>query len=261
MSDDSNGQQDANSTQSALTEEEINQLGSAFRSGTFAFVAEYEKQYAQAIADGIDTKIAAKMALEAAHTKQSQLFLEYAAASSTATNPRMQAAYAEAALEAARQAQALSNAQGPIAEILSSYSSSATTSYSTLMNASPALRFAAKYGGPVGDVVDIGAAVTFGTSGDVAKAIVGAAMGAVGAALVGSGMAAIGIVGVPAAVIVGIAAIGVGVIAPEFVPQDWWDSLGNWGKDALKGVADWFEDAWYDTAKWWATSSMNWVTR
>ena len=59
---------------------------------------------------------------------------------------------------------------------------------------------------------------------------------------------------VPAAiatVVAGIAAIGVGVFAPDLVPQSWWDDLGAWGKETLQGVADWFEDAWYDTVRWW----------
>ncbi|WP_317633211.1 calcium-binding protein [Xanthomonas sp. AM6] len=251
MSDNSENEAPPQNSSPSLSLEDVNKFGSAFRAGTFAFVAEYERQYAKSIADGADAQVAVKQALEAAHKKQSQIFMSYAAAASSVADPKWKAAYTEASLEAARQAKALSDAQGPMSDVLASYSASATSQYSSLMKANPALRFAAKYGGPVGDVVDIGSAALFGTSGDVAKAVIGAALGAVTGALVTFGLGAVGFVGAPALAIAGIAAIGVGVFAPDLVPDSWWDGLGEWGKEALNDVADWFEDSWYDTARWW----------
>ncbi|WP_155413222.1 hypothetical protein [Xanthomonas arboricola] len=41
--------------------EDANKLGSAYRSATFAFVAQYEKQYAQSLADGLQTEVLLKI--------------------------------------------------------------------------------------------------------------------------------------------------------------------------------------------------------
>ncbi|WP_282957190.1 calcium-binding protein, partial [Xanthomonas theicola] len=251
MNDNADNQVKPQPSSDPLSLDDINKFGSAFRSGAFAFVAEYERQYTKSLADGVDTQIAVKRALVEAHNRQSKIFLEYAAAASSNADPRWKAAYAEAALDAARQAQALSDAQGPVSEVLSSYSSAATLKYSSLMNANPILKFSAKYGGPVGDVVDIGAAAMFGTPGDVAKAVVGAALGAVAGALATVVITATGLVGAPALAIAGLAAVGVGVFVPDLVPESWWSGLGDWGKKALTDVADWFEDSWHDTARWW----------
>ncbi|WP_166764569.1 calcium-binding protein, partial [Xanthomonas arboricola] len=231
--------------------EDANKLGSAYRSATFAFVAQYEKQYAQSLADGADAQAAIRQALVAGHNRQSQVFLDYASAAESVSDPRWKAAYSEAAVSAAREASALAGAQGPMSDVLNAYYSESTSKYASLMNASPALRFAAKHGGPVGDLVDIGAATLYGTPGDVAKAVVGAAMGAAAGTIATGVLGFLGITGAPAIAVVAAVAIGVGVLAPDFVPDSEWNKLGDWGKEAIKDVADWFEDAWSDTAKWW----------
>ncbi|TNW22902.1 calcium-binding protein [Xylella fastidiosa subsp. pauca] len=211
--------------------DDLNNFGGVLRNGTFSFMSEYERQYSNLIGNNIDKQTAMVQSMEAAYGKQANIYRMNADKASRAGNAILSDRYAEVARRAAYKGYDLSVNKDRAVEVLNSYYAQAESKFASLMKMNPALRAAAKYGGPVGDLVDISTALMFGKPGDVAKAL---AMMGLGTALAGIAIGS----GLPAAIIAGLTAVVFQEIAENLIPQEWWESIENKSKETFKDLFD-----------------------
>lgn len=203
---------------------------------------EYEKTYQRATDAGLARNEAQVEALSSMHKAQERIFLERAAQASATGDPKLASLLADSALHARDDARVLSESVLAAKETLEVYAQTRSSNWAKLVGDSPALKVLRKYGGPVGDSLDLSLALINGSKGDVAKSVTGIAFSSVVTALARAAIAG-GVAGPVGSAALVIAVVG--TISMEFfVTGAQWDALAEPFKEAIAEIQAGMRDMW-----------------
>ncbi len=238
--------------QPALSPQQVGELATVYRDAAFQFYNAYSDAFEAAIQNGIDSHQAALDGFEAAHRAASESFLTHYNAANA--DSALAAVYADAANSALDQANSIKNDTRAATEALADYTQKASADVSSIFGNNSFIKFAGKYGGPAGDVLDISVASLFGDSGDVAKAIAGIGLAAIGLYL-GKALALwFGFTPLGAAITITLGGLFFGSIPELFSnddgQDDFWDAVADFFVEGARNIRDEVTDFFQDALSW-----------